>query len=45
MKRMLISDFFHLEDAGKILVKGVKEKGDIKNNQALKEACNLGLSI
>ena len=37
--------FFHLEDAGKILVRGVKDKGDIKNTDALNEAYMLGCSI
>ena len=37
--------FFNIEDAGKVLVRGVKEKGDIKNTDALNEAYNLGLSI
>lgn len=41
----LISDFFKLEDAGKVMVSGVKDKGDIKNNKALEEAYNLGLSL
>lgn len=38
-------NFFHLEDAGMVLVRGVKDKGDIKGNAARKEAFNLGLSI
>ena len=37
--------FFDIEDAGKILVRGVKDKGDIKNTNALNEAYALGLSI
>ena len=37
--------FFHLEDAGKILVRGVKDKGDIKNTDALNEAYMFGCSI
>ena len=37
--------FFDIEDAGKILVRGVKDKGDIKNSNALNEAYALGLSI
>lgn len=41
----LILNFFHLEDAGKVYVRGVKDKGDIKGNVALKEAYELGLSI
>ena len=41
----LILDFFHLEDAGMVLVRGMKDIGDIKGNAALKEAYDLGLSI
>lgn len=41
----LILDFFHLEDAGMVLVRGVKDKGDIRKTEALKEAYELGLSI
>ena len=44
-KTILCVNFFHLEDCGKILVRGVKEKGDIKNANALKEAFSLGTSI
>ena len=38
----LVLDFFHLEDIGMVLVRGVKDKGDIKGNVALKEAYDLG---
>ena len=37
--------FFDIEDAGKVLVRGVKDKGDINNSDALNEAYTLGLSI
>ena len=37
--------FFNIEDAGKVLVRGVKDKGDINNTDALNEAYKLGLSI
>ena len=37
--------FFNIEDAGKVLVRGVKDKGDIKNTDALNEAYMLGYSI
>ena len=37
--------FFDIEDAGRVLVRGVKDKGDIKNTDALNEAYVLGLSI
>ncbi len=33
------------EDIGSVLVRGVREKGDIKGNAALEEAYELGLSI
>ena len=45
MQYQLILDFFKLEDAGSILVKGVKDIGDIKGNKALEEAYDLGKSI
>lgn len=41
----LVLDFFHLEDIGMVLVRGVKEKGDIVGNAALKEAYDLGMSV
>ena len=37
--------FFNIEDAGKVLVRGVNDKGDIKTTDALNEAYMLGLSI
>lgn len=37
--------FFNIEDAGKILVRGVKDKGDIKGTHFLEEAYQLGTSI
>ena len=45
LQYQLILNFFHLEDAGMILVRGVKDKGDIRKTEALKEAYTLGLSI
>ena len=41
----LCLNFFHLEDAGQVLVRGAKDKGDIKNTDALNEAYELGLRI
>lgn len=41
----LILNFFHLEDGGMVLVSGVKDIGDIKENPALQEAYELGVSI
>lgn len=41
----LILNFFHLEDAGMVLVQGAKDKGDVKNTDGLDRAYELGLSI
>lgn len=41
----LILDFFKLDDIGSVLVRGVKEIGDINGNSALQEAYELGKSI
>lgn len=41
----LILDYFGLQDAGQILVRGVKDKGDIEGNLALTEAYRLGKSM
>ena len=41
----LCLNFFHIEDTGKVLVRGVKDKGDIKTTDALNEAYILGRSI
>lgn len=41
----LVLNFFHLEDAGMVLVRGVKDIGDIKETNALDEAYDLGCSI
>ena len=38
----LCLNFFKLEDAGRVLVRGVKDKGDIRNADALHEAFHLG---
>ena len=37
--------FFDIKDAGKVLVRGVKEKADINNTDALNETYTLGLSL
>ena len=37
--------FFKIEDAGKVLVRGVKDKGDIKGTRFLDDAYQLGISI
>ena len=41
----LCLNFFKQEDAGRVLVRGVKDKGDIKNTNALNEAFKLAQSI
>ena len=41
----LCLNFFKLEDAGRMLARGAKDKGDIKNIDALNEAFRLGQSI
>ena len=41
----LALNFFGLEDAGTVLVRGAKEKGDVKNTDGLKEAYELGNSM
>jgi multimeric flavodoxin WrbA len=41
----LCLNFFKLKDAGRVLVRGVKDKGDIKNTDGLNEAYELGLKL
>ena len=36
LQYQMVLNFFHLEDAGMVLVKGAKEKGDVKNGDGLK---------
>ena len=36
---------FNIEDAGKVLVRGIKDKGDIKGTSFLEDAYQLGISI
>ena len=45
MQYNLALNFFGLEDAGTVLVRGAREKGDVKNTDGLKEAYNLGSSM
>lgn len=45
LQYQLVLNFFHLEDAGMVLVRGVKDIGDIKGRKELEEAYNLGISI
>ena len=41
----LCLNFFKLEDAGRVLVRGVKDKGDIRNADALHKAFHLGSNV
>lgn len=45
MQYQLVLRFFELEDAGMVLVSGVKDKGDVENSDGLSRAYKLGLSI
>ncbi len=45
MQYQLILNFFQLEDAGMVLVRGVKDIGDMKDHPALQEAYELGASV
>lgn len=45
LQYQMILDFFKLENAGMVMVRQVKDKGDIKDHPALKEAYELGFSI
>jgi multimeric flavodoxin WrbA len=41
----LVLNFFKLEDAGMVLVRGAKDKGDVSNTDGLDEAYRLGLAM
>ena len=41
----LVLNYFKLEDAGTVLVRGAKDKGDVKNTDGLEEAYQLGTTI
>ena len=45
LQYQLILDYFNLQDAGRVFAKGLKNRGDIKGNQALAEARKLGEQI
>ena len=45
LQYQLVLNYFQLEDAGMVLVRGARDKGDVKNSPALKEAYDLGTSI
>lgn len=42
LQYQMVLNYFHLEDAGMVLVRGAKEKGDVKETEGLKEAYKLG---
>ena len=41
----LTLDYFDLEDMGRILVRGVRGKGEIEGNPTLEDAYRMGLSL
>jgi NAD(P)H-dependent FMN reductase len=41
----LCLNFFHIEDAGHVLVRGAKEKGGVRDTKALEEAEVLGRAV
>lgn len=41
----LVLNYFKLEDAGTVLVRGAKDKGDVKNTDGLEKAYQLGTTI
>jgi len=45
LQYQLVLNFFHLEDAGMVLARGVKDIGDIEGTKALKEAYNMGVLV
>ena len=45
LQYQMILDFFHLQDVGKVLVRGVKDKSDIIGRPEMDEAYRLGLTI
>lgn len=45
MQYQMVLEFFKLESIGTVLVRGVKDIGDIENSSALEEAYELGKSL
>lgn len=45
MQYRLTLNFFHLEDAGTVLVRGAKNAGDVENTDGLRQAFLLGQSM
>ncbi len=42
---LLVLNYFKLEDAGTVFVRGAKDKGDVKNTDGLEKAYQLGTAI
>lgn len=45
MQYRLVLNYFKLEDAGTVCVRGAKDKGDVKNTIGIEEAYQLGTTI
>lgn len=45
MQYKLVLNFFNLEDGGTVLVRGAKEKGDVRQGDSLQQAFKLGQTI
>jgi multimeric flavodoxin WrbA len=45
LQYQLVLKFFQLEDAGMVLVRGAKDKGDVNNTEGLVKAYELGTTI
>ena len=45
MQYRLVLNYFKLEDAGTVFVRGAKDKGDVKNTDGLEKAYQLGTDI
>ena len=45
MQYQMVLDFFKLESIGTVLVRGVKDIGDLEGHTALEEAYELGVSL
>lgn len=45
MQYKLCLNFFKLQDMGQVLVRGAKDKGDVKNGDSLQKAFELGQSL
>ena len=45
LQYQLVLNFFKLEDVGMVLVRGAKDKGDVRNTDGLDEAYRLGLAM